>query len=188
MEGWKKVNHHRLLQHEIDKCHCYPIIKIKILTKQLSQRNDVGNIKYKIQGNSQILYDNNINITITKQLFKEKDYLILNKSKKSLDHKNTLFQIPSCICIEDHIYLTNGDETILSKEECSYLIEATEKYACIIGGWTTSRHYAVPTTDIPLHIIKHSDTSDHNSNIFDWFNDVFKYRLAPLLASQFHKG
>jgi hypothetical protein len=47
------------------------------------------------------------------------------------------------------------------------------------NGWTTTRHYAVPTTDLPIHIIP---------PFLHWFNSVMQNRLAPLLRKQFLKG
>ena len=44
------------------------------------------------------------------------------------------------------------------------------------GGWTTSRHYAVPTTDIPVHEV---------TSVRQWFNVSLRDRLWPLLAGQF---
>ncbi|CAN0491694.1 unnamed protein product, partial [Phaeothamnion confervicola] len=44
------------------------------------------------------------------------------------------------------------------------------------GGWTTSRHYAVPTTDVPLHALP---------GVAAWFGDLLRTRLQSLLAAQF---
>ena len=47
------------------------------------------------------------------------------------------------------------------------------------NGWTTTRHYAVPTTDLPIHIIP---------PFLHWFNSVMQNRVAPLLRKQFLNG
>lgn len=43
-------------------------------------------------------------------------------------------------------------------------------------GWTRNRHYAVPTHDIPVHVVP---------PLLDWFRDWCTRRLRPLLARQF---
>ncbi len=72
-------------------------------------------------------------------------------------------------------YLTKAEYPLLSKKECEFVIKCAEKVA-EEGGWTTSRHYAVPTTDLPIHVIP---------SILDWFNNLLCYRLRPLLSLQF---
>ena len=39
---------------------------------------------------------------------------------------------------------------LLRADECAAAIRAAEAWAATAGGWTTSRHFAVPTTDVPL--------------------------------------
>ncbi len=74
-------------------------------------------------------------------------------------------------------FVTKDDSPIISDNECSQAIEWAEAAAKVRkGGWTTSRHYAVPTTDMPLHDIP---------PLLNWFNEVLKNRLRPLLAIQF---
>ena len=76
------------------------------------------------------------------------------------------------------------------------------------SGWTTSRHYAVPTTDLPVHVIRSGDISIVSNSqgapygsddsgipgmvdragsrvLLRWFNSLFSSRLAPLLAKQY---
>ena len=67
-------------------------------------------------------------------------------------------------------------EPIVSPSECAAAIEAAEAHAAQSGGWTTTRHHAVPTTDIPLHEVP---------QLLQWFNEVMRSRLAPMLAAQF---
>ena len=53
--------------------------------------------------------------------------------------------------LNDRVHSTT--EALLSVSECTSLIAAAEKHAKLRGGWSTQRHYAVPTTDLPLHDI-----------------------------------
>jgi hypothetical protein len=67
---------------------------------------------------------------------------------------------------------------ILSPTECKYVIDIAEEYAgCGGRGWTTSRHYTVPTTDIPLHKMP---------QLCKWFTEeILEQRLLPFLQSAF---
>lgn len=47
------------------------------------------------------------------------------------------------------IYMTTVP--VISSDECRQVIAWGEAFASRAGGWSTDRHYAVPTTDIPLH-------------------------------------
>ena len=68
-------------------------------------------------------------------------------------------------------------QPILTKEECSLAIGWAEEAARLReNGWTTSRHYAVPTTDIPIHEVP---------NLLNFFNQILATRLRPLLALQY---
>mmetsp|Transcript_57902 Transcript_57902/g.183667 ORF Transcript_57902/g.183667 Transcript_57902/m.183667 type:complete len:353 (-) Transcript_57902:73-1131(-) len=71
-------------------------------------------------------------------------------------------------------HLTAGP--VLSSEECSRVVELVEQRAREVGGWTTSRHYTVPTTDIPVHA---------HPEVLAWFRGLMRARLAPLLARQY---
>jgi hypothetical protein len=92
---------------------------------------------------------------------------------------------------EARICLTAPSELLLSAGECSWVIRTTEEFAAQAGGWTTSRHYAVPTTDIPVHLIKSTAALSHSADsatalpLLNWFRGMFEQRLGPLLASQY---
>ncbi len=76
-------------------------------------------------------------------------------------------------------FLTKENCPILSRKQCEQIIQWAETAAQEREeGWTTSRHYAVPTTDIPIHEIP---------PILEMFNTIFNQRLRPLLALQFGK-
>lgn len=77
--------------------------------------------------------------------------------------------------LDDKVFLTNDNTPIIALAECQTAIQAAEDYAKA-SGWTTSRHYAVPTTDIALHELK---------SIVPWFRDCWDKRIRPLLRHQF---
>ncbi|EOD40116.1 hypothetical protein EMIHUDRAFT_108627 [Emiliania huxleyi CCMP1516] len=65
---------------------------------------------------------------------------------------------------------------LFSAVECERAVAAAEAHAAKSGGWTTSRHRAVPTTDVPVHEVP---------ELLRWFNHAMAGRIAPLLAAQF---
>ena len=82
--------------------------------------------------------------------------------------------------MEGRCFITDRDSPILSPHECKQAIRWAEDASKERpGGWTTSRHYAVPTTDLPVHEIP---------QLLDFFNDVLANRLRPLMAQQFSQG
>ena len=60
--------------------------------------------------------------------------------------------------------------------ECADAIAMAEAHAAVTGGWTTSRHHAVPTTDVPVHEVP---------ALLSWFRRALRDRLRPLLARHF---
>ena len=74
-------------------------------------------------------------------------------------------------------FATNEATPLLSDDECQFVIQSAEEYCKASStGWTTTRHYAVPTTDIPIHEI----TKLHHLFTKLWLNKV-----RPLLRKQF---
>jgi tetratricopeptide (TPR) repeat protein len=67
-------------------------------------------------------------------------------------------------------FMTKG---VASEKECTDIIASVDSS----GDWTTSRHYAVPTNDIPVHQLSPA--------LLDWFNGWMDGTVAPLLACQF---
>ncbi|KAJ1635885.1 hypothetical protein T492DRAFT_902259 [Pavlovales sp. CCMP2436] len=65
---------------------------------------------------------------------------------------------------------------LLAACECAWLVRAVEAAAEELGGWTTGRHYAVPTTDMPVHALP---------AVAEVWRSVCAWRLFPLLAAQF---
>ena len=73
------------------------------------------------------------------------------------------------------VWQTAPDAPLLSERECLEWIAAAEAHAAKTrGGWTTSRHYAVPTTDLPVHAVE---------ALVPRWNDLMREKLSPLLAA-----
>ena len=64
---------------------------------------------------------------------------------------------------------------LLEPAECARAIRDVEAHAAK-KGWATTRHYAVPTTDVPVHEVP---------AVASWFNAQLEQRLCPMLAAQF---
>mmetsp|Transcript_19308 Transcript_19308/g.26700 ORF Transcript_19308/g.26700 Transcript_19308/m.26700 type:complete len:797 (-) Transcript_19308:227-2617(-) len=69
------------------------------------------------------------------------------------------------------VYKNRGP--VFSHAECAAVIQEAEA-AAQGGRWTTSRHYSVPTTDLPLHSLPRS---------LAWFNSALQTTLGPMLAT-----
>lgn len=69
-------------------------------------------------------------------------------------------------------------ENILDPGECTLMIAAVEEYQqkhrC--GNWTTSRHYTVPTTDLPLCLVP---------ELLSWFNVQLEEKIFPAMEQHF---
>jgi tetratricopeptide (TPR) repeat protein len=66
---------------------------------------------------------------------------------------------------------------VVPSKTCQELIQWAHDHANLEGGggWTTSRHYAVPTTDVPVHQVP---------KLLDWFQ-TWMANIHPLLQQQF---
>jgi tetratricopeptide (TPR) repeat protein len=64
-------------------------------------------------------------------------------------------------------------DPILSPDKCLKVIDSAEQY---VEEWTTSRHYAVPTNDVPIHRVP---------PLLSWFVTWMESTVYPLLAHQF---
>lgn len=67
-------------------------------------------------------------------------------------------------------------QPLLSTETCAWCVAEAEEFALLSGGWTTARHYAVPTTDIPLHSLP---------RVLGWLKDLVYGRLQNCLRRLF---
>ena len=59
---------------------------------------------------------------------------------------------------------------LLLPEDCARAIETAEAHARLRGGWTTSRHFEVPTTDLPMGTLP---------SLLPWFNRALADRILP---------
>ena len=63
---------------------------------------------------------------------------------------------------------------LLLRSECAAMVSAVE--AQLQGNWTTSRHYAVPTTDVPVCKVP---------AVLSWFNQQLEHLIFPAMGRQF---
>ena len=71
-----------------------------------------------------------------------------NKLKISFNTKTTDSDLRYSKC--HNICITT--QPIISAQDCEFLVKTAEHHASKVG-WATNRHYAVPTTDVPIHEI-----------------------------------
>ncbi len=67
-------------------------------------------------------------------------------------------------------------EPVLSANECEMILIAAEEYAVSHGGWTTSRHSHMSTTDLPVHELPIA---------LEVSRELLGKRLLPLMRHQF---
>ena len=65
---------------------------------------------------------------------------------------------------------------LLDAAECSEVISTVDAELAQRGGWTTSRHYDAPTTDVPVKDVP---------SVAGWFNRQLESRIYPMLGAQF---
>ena len=87
------------------------------------------------------------------------------------------FDNDSCICAADIAWESPAPNcfvaSVLSSETCQKIIQWAET----LGKWTTKRHYAVPTYDVPIHTVP---------PLLRWFQEDFMNPIIQcLLAKQF---
>ena len=70
------------------------------------------------------------------------------------------------------VFLTSGG--VINAKNCNRIIEICEEYE---SGWTTSRHYSVPTTDLPIHEL--------GEEVLEWFNELCVSCLAGLVKREY---
>jgi tetratricopeptide (TPR) repeat protein len=93
-------------------------------------------------------------------------YETIQPSDRQLMHKATNDATQSVFVASD----------VIDVSTCQKLIQFALDYALNNGGWTTSRHYSVPTTDLPIH---------HVPKLLEWFQEWMPQVLFPLLRDQF---
>jgi hypothetical protein len=83
---------------------------------------------------------------------------------------------PLQLPISNRLFVSKAAVVDLSR--CKTIIATTEEYARRDGGWTTGRHYSVPTTDVPVHAMP---------SVLQWFNQLLSESLGPMLCAQFSR-
>ena len=66
-----------------------------------------------------------------------------------------------------------SSNSVVSSEACAKAIELAEAHASATDGWTTARHFAVPTTDLPVH---------SSPDLLKWFNATLSESIFPAVA------
>jgi hypothetical protein len=91
-------------------------------------------------------------------------------------HADTDVNIPYTSFLDGKCHITAVP--VISLEGCQRVINTAENYSATggNGGWTTSRHYAVPTTDVPIQELK---------DLHGWFYKIWNGTIRPLLRAQF---
>ena len=86
--------------------------------------------------------------------------------------------LPTCevLTLPDGARVVSTRTPLFSAAECAEAIAYGEAHAHASGGWTTTRHHAVPTTDLPVHGVP---------ALLEWFVGALRGRLAPMLAEHF---
>ncbi|KAI9244127.1 hypothetical protein BDA99DRAFT_544158 [Phascolomyces articulosus] len=73
-------------------------------------------------------------------------------------------------------------QQLFSREECNAILEQCR---AIRNEWTTARHSAFPTTDIPIRKEEDEDVVNNNNNKLGYLIDRLHERLFPQLASYY---
>lgn len=100
--------------------------------------------------------------------------LVYRTLERSVDMTATNDEVVYTSFLDGKCFFTNDTSAIISIKDCNMVIQCAESYAAARGnsnGWTTSRHYAVPTTDIPLHEL---------SELHTWFYELWTKQIRPL--------
>jgi len=90
-----------------------------------------------------------------------------------LDHECDESMVRYSSCLDGKCFVTA--ERVLSHGECKRMIQIAEDHA-VSSGWTTSRHFAVPTTDVPIHDLP---------GLCEVFCKAWENKIRPLLRQQF---
>jgi hypothetical protein len=109
---------------------------------------------------------------IALQLEKQQVYEYLKPLPKTSLDQATKFEYdtlsPNCLFLSP---------SMIPKETCQQLIQWAEEYGTNEeGGWTTTRHYAVPTNDVPVHKVP---------KLLEWFQHWMNSDCQSLLREQY---
>lgn len=80
------------------------------------------------------------------------------------------------ITLTNRLFKWNISNKIYSKDICEWIINESEKYATINGGWTTTRHENYPTTDLSISNIP---------NLFKFVLSSVQF-LFPTITAFYH--
>jgi len=111
---------------------------------------------------------------ISEQLEKQKAYQYfdyLSRKKVGL-FKQEILRNPTSPKSQSIFVASN----VIEVDTCRKLIAWAQEFALSNGGWTASRHYAVPTNDLPIHKVP---------KLLKWFQEWMPNVLFPLLQAQF---
>ncbi|KAG7369572.1 hypothetical protein IV203_027318 [Nitzschia inconspicua] len=84
--------------------------------------------------------------------------------------------LPSSISCQSNSQSVFMASNVVDEKTCQHLIQIALDHAATAGGWTTNRHYAVPTQDLPVHKVP---------KLSEWFQKWMFSTLFPLLCRQF---
>jgi hypothetical protein len=106
------------------------------------------------------------------EVVKQRVYRTLERSVDEIAINNN--EVAYTTFLDGKCFLTNDISAIISMKDCQMVIQCAESYASARSnsdGWTTSRHYAVPTTDIPLHEL---------TELHSWFCELWTRQIRIL--------
>jgi len=119
----------------------------------------------------------NIHKELSKQLVKQRAYQYFLPKPAKLNETITLserqFTQNTIISTTQPVFIASN---VINDATCRNLIRWALEYASNDGGWTNDRHYSVPTTDIPIHLVP---------NLLEWFQGWTTQVLFPTLKNQF---
>jgi hypothetical protein len=115
-------------------------------------------------------------VEIKEQLYKQQCYGYFDPLPSStLIAANSLEQISPCSTLQSSTSVFVASN-VVEETTCQKLIQSAMDFATSNGGWTTNRHYAVPTQDLPVHKVP---------KLLQWFQKWMRDVLFPLLHYQF---
>eukprot|EP00037_Helgoeca_nana_P020780 m.207469 g.207469 ORF g.207469 m.207469 type:complete len:248 (-) comp25393_c1_seq1:1944-2687(-) len=92
------------------------------------------------------------------------------------DHFDTMSLEPADMADASSNTVYTSRSPMLDPHECALAVAAVEAHVAQIGNWSTSRHYSVPTTDVPVHAVP--------ANL-EWFNRELSRVIFPAVGAMF---
>ena len=118
-------------------------------------------------------------VPMTTQVEKHRAYCTIQENDNNEDTTNESqpqqtcrSDVPFDTYCHNQCFQTTTAATVVSRDDCRRIIE----WAKAANGWTTHRHYAVPTNDVPVHTVP---------SLLQWFRPWFRHTVRPLLGRQF---